>query len=174
MTDVANARSKLWGMINKYRFAMLTTQEGSGALRSRPMTTIDHEFDGSLWFFAAYHSAAATALTAHPQVCLSYGDSANADFVCVAGVGSVVTEVAKKKELWNSMVQVWFPEGPESPRTVLIKVVADHAEYWDSTSNKLVQLFGMAKALATGTPPDHLGEHRTVPLPGVIEQSTHS
>ena len=73
---------------------------------------------------------------------------------------------AKKKELWNPpAVQAWFPEGADSPQNVLLQVIPDHAEYWDSKSNKLVQLFTMAKALATGTPPRDIGEHRTVPIP---------
>jgi len=166
MTDAESARGKLWAMIEEYRFAMLTTQESGAALRSRPMTTLKREFDGTLWFFAKADSAAVTSLSAHPQVCLSYSDSDNLDFVCVAGPAVAVTEVAKKRELWNPAVQAWFPEGAESPLNVLIKVTPDHAEYWDSKSNKLVQLFTLAKALATGTQPRDMGEHRNVPLPG--------
>jgi general stress protein 26 len=158
------AREKLWSMIKKYRFAMMTTQEG-GVLRSRPMTTIERDFDGSLWFFAKADSAAVAALTTLPQVCLSYSDSDAFDFVCVAGPAIVVTEVAKKRDLWKPAVQAWFPEGAESPQNVLVKVTPDHAEYWDSKSNKLVQLFTMAKALATGTPPRDIGEHRNVTMP---------
>jgi len=159
------AREKLWSMIKKYRFAMMTTQEAGEALRSRPMTTIDRDFDGSLWFFAKSDSAAATTLTAHPQVCLSYSDSAAFDFVCVAGPATRVTEAAKKRDLWTPAVQAWFPEGPDSPENVLVKVTPDHAEYWDSKSNRLVQLFTLAKALATGTPPRDIGEHRNVTMP---------
>jgi general stress protein 26 len=155
-------RGKLWGMIKKHRFAMMTTQEEGEALHSRPMTTIERDFDGTLWFFAKADSAAVEALASHPQVCLSYSDAAAADFVCVAGPAVVVTEIAKKEELWKPMVQAWFPEGAESPLNVLIKVTPEHAEYWDSRSNRLVQLFSMAKALATGTPPRELGEHRTI------------
>jgi general stress protein 26 len=165
MSEQNSAREKLWGMIQKYRFAMLTTQETGGVLRSRPMTTIDRDYDGTLWFFARSDSAAAWALTAHPNVSLSYSDNGNADFVAVSGPASVVTDVAKKKELWKPAVQAWFPEGPESPHNVLIRVSPDHAEYWDSKSNKLVQLFSLAKALATGRPPDDMGEHRNVTLP---------
>jgi general stress protein 26 len=33
-------RKKLWGMIEKHRFAMRTTQEAGGALHSRPLTTL--------------------------------------------------------------------------------------------------------------------------------------
>ncbi len=158
------AREKLWSMIGKYRFAMMTTREGGDALRSRPMTTIEREYDGSLWFFAKADSDAVVSVAAHPEICLSYSDSDNFDFVSVAGTAAVVTDVAKKKELWKPAVQAWFPEGAESPLNVLLKVDADHAEYWDSKSNKLVQLFTLAKALATGKPPHDIGEHRNVPL----------
>jgi general stress protein 26 len=165
MTEQDAARGKLWNMIKKYRFAMMTTVEGH-ALRSRPMTTIDRDFDGSLWFFAKADSAAVGALRAHAEVCLSYSDASEFDFVCVAGPATVVTEVAKKAELWNSAVQAWFPEGAESPLNVLVKVTPDHAEFWDSKSNRLVQLFTLAKALASGVPPRDIGEHRNVPMPG--------
>jgi general stress protein 26 len=158
------ARDKLWNMIKKYKFAMMTTQHEGDVLRSRPMTTIDREYDDSLWFFARADSTLAAALTRHPQVCLSYADSGAADFVCVAGAAEIVSDTAKKKALWNSMVQAWFPEGSESSYVVLIKVNADHAEFWDSTSSKLVQLFSVAKALATGHPPTELGDHQNVAM----------
>ena len=164
MEDKTSGRDKLWGMIKKYRFAMMTTRHSGGALRSRPMTTIEHDADDSLWFFAKADSAAAEALENHPQVCLSYADSDGKDFVCVAGDARVVTDVNKKISLWNPMVDAWMPEGAESPAVVLVKVAPDHAEYWDSTSSRLVELFSMAKALATGVPPRDLGEHRDVPV----------
>ena len=167
------SRGKLWNMIKKYRFAMMATRETSGDLRSRPMTTIERDYDGSLWFFAKADSAAVQALRAHPEVCLSYSDSDAFDFVSVAGRGNIVTEVTKKKELWKPAVQAWFPEGAESPLNVLVKVTPDHAEYWDSKSNKLVQLFTLAKALATGTPPHDIGEHRDVPMPSQTAAVSH-
>jgi general stress protein 26 len=171
MTAENSAREKLWGFIKKYRFAMLTTQEVGHVLRSRPMTTIDRAFDGSLWFFAKSDSDAVDAITSQPQVCLSYSDSDNFDFVCVAGPASIVADTAKKGQLWKPAVQAWFPEGPDSAQNVLIKVTPDHAEYWDSKSNKLVQLFTLAKALATGTPPNEIGEHRQVSLSGAATTS---
>jgi len=60
--------------------------------------------------------------------------------------------------------QGWFPQGPEAPDVVLIRVTAQHGEYWDSSSSKLVQLFSIAKAVAGSTTPEGLGEHREVAL----------
>lgn len=161
--DTDDGRGKLRSMIKKHRFAMLTTRH-EDALRSRPMTTIDHAADDSLWFFAASDSTAAEELQQHAQVCLSYSDTSKPDFVSVSGDATVVSDVSKKRALWNKSVQAWFPEGAESPHVVLVEVRPQHAEYWDTDSNKLVQLFSYAKAAATGRPPRDLGEHREVPL----------
>jgi general stress protein 26 len=70
MTDAA--RQKLWQLIQKHRFAMLTTHADGDVLRSRPMTTIERNFDGSLWFFARTDSQTAAAIARRAQVCLGY------------------------------------------------------------------------------------------------------
>ena len=42
---------KLRELIKDIKYAMLTTTEDDGTLRSRPMATLQTEFDGDLWFF---------------------------------------------------------------------------------------------------------------------------
>ena len=39
-----NQQEKLWSMIKKHHFAMMTTREEGGTLR-RPMATIERDFD---------------------------------------------------------------------------------------------------------------------------------
>ena len=41
---------KVADLVDEIRFAMLTTEEEDGSLRSRPMATQQAEFDGDLWF----------------------------------------------------------------------------------------------------------------------------
>ncbi len=163
MADKENPYQKLWAMIDKARFAMFTTQEDGGILRSRPMATVQNRFDGSLWFFAKSDTDIVRAVQRHPHVSLSYGDSKNADFVAVSGTARIVTDVDKKRELWSAVVQAWLPEGPDSPTVVLIDVEANHGEYWDSSA-KLVQLFSIARALATAEKPKGVAEHRELAL----------
>jgi general stress protein 26 len=160
--EIQLAREKLRSMIGKHRVAILTTRH-ENALRSGPMAAVDHSADGSLWFFAAADSAA-EVLKQHAHVCLSYSDSSKPDFVSVSGDAAIVTDMAKKRALWNTSVQEWFPEGAESTRVVLVEVRPQQAEYWDSAGNKLVQLFGYAKAAAGARTPCDLGEHSNVPL----------
>ena len=83
-------------------------------------------------------------------------------WVSVAGTAHVREDLAKKQELFNMMAKAWFPGGPEDPDLELVEVVIDEAEYWNVKENKLLQLFKMAKAAATGTRPKGMGEHAEI------------
>src|SRR4051794_40677524 len=67
-------------------------------------------------------------------------------WVSVAGNAEIVRDVAKAKELWNAGLDAWFPDGPETPGLVLVKVHADTAEYWDTPGGKVMTLLSYAKA----------------------------
>ena len=80
-----------------------------------------------------------------------------------SGGALVVEDRAKKRELWNSAVEAWFPEGPDDDRVVLLKVDGDSAEYWDSPGGRLATVFSFAKAKVTGQRID-AGENEKVDL----------
>jgi general stress protein 26 len=164
VADPQAQRAAFWDMIRQYRFAMFTTRDQGDVLRSRPMTTIQKDFDGQLCFFAPADSDVVKAVMRYAQVCLSYGNANESDFVCAAGPAEIDRNAEAKRRLWNSMVQAWFPQGPDADSVVLIRVRVDHAEYWDGRDNKLVQLISMLKAGASGKPPRNMGEHHTVPV----------
>ncbi len=67
------------------------------------------------------------------------------------------------KELWSPILKAWFPDGLDQPDLSMIKVEIEQAEYWETTSGKLVQLFGFVKALATGESADW-GENKKIAL----------
>ena len=58
----------------------------------------------------------------------------------------------KAEQLWNSRVAAWFPQGPEDPSIVLIKVTGHTAEYWDTPGGIVASVVSFAKAKATGRP----------------------
>ena len=93
---------------------------------------------------------ACAKLERDPHVNLSYVSNKDNCYISVSGVATVSQDRAKIKELWTPFHKAWFPEGSDDPNIALLKVDVDHAEYWDSPSSKVVQLFGFAKALATG------------------------
>jgi general stress protein 26 len=139
---------KVAELLKDQRFGFLTTTTPEGKLTSRPMTLQEVEFDGDLWFFAERGSHPVQHVQTAPQVNVGVGSGGT--WVSLTGHASVVDDVAKKKELWNSGVEAWFPQGPEDPSVVLLKVEGDSAEYWDSPGGRLATAFSFVKAKATG------------------------
>ncbi len=152
---------KLDKMIRHIRIAMLTTIDEAGKLHSCPMATIKREFDGKLYFFTKADSEKAENLNQTPKVGVSYADENSQNYVSLNGHAKVLFDRQKMQELWNPLVEVWFPDGLDDPQLALLEIEIEQAEYWDGVSNRIVQLFEMARAALSGTPPN-LGENRKI------------
>ena len=155
---------KLGELIRDSKVAMLTTAAPDGQLHSRPMATQvpdSEEFDGTLWFFTRDDSPKVAEIQEDEHVNVSYADSSSQNYVSVAGRATLVHDRGKIDELWSPIHKAWFPDGKDDPHLALLRVDAESAEYWDSPSSKVVQLFGIVKALATGQEAD-LGENRKI------------
>ena len=122
------------------------------------------KWDGTLWFFTK-KSAPKVDEVKHNlrQVNVSYSDPKKMSFVSVSGKAEFVDDKAKLKELWSAYLKVFFPQGLDDPDLTLMKVTVNYGEYWDSPSNKMVQLYAMAKA-AVSQNPQALGENEKVNL----------
>ncbi len=153
--------AKVRDLIKDEKIAMLTTVATDGSLVSRPMGVQAVDFDGDLWFFAAADS--------HKVAEIARDSAANAAFsgstswVSVSGRAAVVRDREKIRELWNTVADAWFPDGPDTPGVVLVRLHADSAEYWDSPGGRLATVFSFVKAKATGERID-AGENEKVDL----------
>jgi len=152
---------KVAELLKGERFGFLTTITMDGRLTSRPMTLQEVEFDGDLWFFAERDSNPVQHITASPEVNVGVGSGGT--WVSLTGDAVVVEDTARKRELWNSGVAAWFPQGPDDDSVVLIKVEADSAEYWDTPGGRLATVLSFAKAKVTGQRID-AGENEKVDL----------
>lgn len=159
--DHENSIEKLAKLAEGIQFCMLTTHTGEEkTLRSRPMTLQEAEFDGDFWFFTSKNAAVVSDLAAQPTVNLSFMNPKKAAYISVSGYADVVDDRAKAEELWNAGVKAWFPKGLDDPELTLIRVRVEQADVWETTSPKVVQLYGFAKAVLTGTRPGpEVGTH---------------
>jgi len=122
------------------------------------------QWDGTLWFFTKKSSPKVQEVQQNfDQVNVSYSDPNKMSFVSVSGKAEFVDDKAKLKELWSSYLKVFFPQGLNDSDLTLLKVTANYGEYWDSPSNKMVQLYSMAKAAATKNP-KAIGENEKVDI----------
>ena len=150
METAPKTRADFKDMVRDIHIAMLCTHGSAGHIHSRPMGTSEVDEDGYIWFFSDKTSEKIKDIERNPNVCVCYSDPNANTYVCVMGEASVVNERKKIEELWSPALKVWFPAGKEDPNLTLIKIDAHEAEYWDSSSSKIVVLFNMAKALVTG------------------------
>lgn len=158
----AEVHAKLWSMIKDIKVAMMTTWDGQ-RMHSRPMHGYQEEFAGELFFFTHLDSGKTGEVGRYDQLNLAYADTKENSYVSIAGRGEVVRDQALIDKYWNPHVSAWFPKGKDDPDTGLIKVTAEGAQYWDSTSSGMVYLWEVAKANLTGTEPK-VGEVRKLDL----------
>lgn len=152
--------AKLRGLIEHIETAQLVTMDTDGVLRGRPMATLQLDDEAELWFFTNDYSAKVDNVLVHPEVCVTYADPTRNSYVSVSGKAELVRDPGKIRELWRPLFKAWFPKGVDDPDLALLRVDIVSAQYWDATSSKLVQLFGLIKAMATGqSAADTLGEN---------------
>ncbi|MEN0014130.1 MAG: pyridoxamine 5'-phosphate oxidase family protein, partial [Solirubrobacteraceae bacterium] len=112
-------------------------------------------------FFASDESPKAEQLEADPSVNVAI--TSKSSWVSVAGRAEIVQDRAKIKDLWNTGVEAWFPDGPDGDDVALLKITPDSAEYWDVPGTRVAATIAYAKAVVTGERPD-VGENGEVEL----------
>lgn len=140
---------------------MLTTKENDrdAQLRARPMTLVQEEYDGTLYFFSSKSDAKIFEIEHDRDVCITFSDPNNGVYVSLTGKGKVNEDAALIDRYWNDAVGAWFEGGKEDPDLAMIEVKINKGEHWNANENKLVQYFELAKAkVLEGETPD-IGEH---------------
>jgi general stress protein 26 len=160
--DRKDAHAKLWSMIKGIRVAMLTSWDGQ-RMHARPMHGYQEGFEGELWFFTRLDSGKTHEVMRFDQVNLAYADTGSNTYVSVAGRAEIVLDRETTKRFWNPHVSAWFPKGLDDPDLALIKVTAEGAEYWDSTSSSMRYFWEVATANLTGREPQ-VGENKRLDL----------
>lgn len=154
-------RGKIEKLIRDAKIAMVTTIGEDGKLVSRPLALLDRPFDGQLMFLVPDPSPKTGQVRAndHVNVAIQVDDG----WLSVAGTARISRDQKAIDELWNSQAEAWFEGGRDDPSVALLCVDADTAEYWISTTPKVVAAVKYAKAMVTGGQPD-VGENATVQL----------
>jgi general stress protein 26 len=125
---------------------MLTSSADDGALHARPMTPQQVTDDLEAWFFVSRTSEQAVDIIERPWVNLSFDGSS--DWLSVAGRATLVDDRQLVEEMWNPVVEAWFPGGSQDPDLVLLRVDAESAEYWKAPGGRAAALLSYAKAEA--------------------------
>lgn len=161
MTELTgkDALERAKALIEDIDFTMLTTVDAQNRLVSRPMSTREMDDAGDIWFFTAEDTQKVDDVERDHDVGLSYCDAKGMRYVSVAGRASIVHDRAKMEQLWSPSLDIWFPDGLETPGIALLKVTPLDTEFWEPAHGKLVMAAGMLKALVTRDTPDDTTNH---------------
>jgi general stress protein 26 len=146
-------------LIDGITVVMVTTYAGDGALRSRPMLVERLQDDATLLFLTHRSSHKVLEVNEHPQVNVAFVGPKGDRYVSVSGTGRITHDAEQIRQLWNPTYRAWFPGGSDDPEIGVLTVEIERVEYWDVPSSRLVRLWGVARALASGQPAE-AGEHR--------------
>ena len=148
-------------LIEKSPICMLTTIDSGGRLVSRPMTRQNSDFDGTVRLLVPRQADLVSEVRADSRVNLTVQSSDG--FVSLAGTAVVDDDRRVVEDNWNAAVGAWFPEGPESATSVLVR--ADSAEYWDSSGSRIAHIASFVRAAVSSDDrtPD-MGDSGTVEL----------
>lgn len=163
-TQKGAERIHLGTLLKDFSVAMLTSVNAQGALVSRPMTALEMDDNGALWFFTQLHSTKNDQLD---RINLSFSDSAGATYVSLSGQGEINLDRERIEHLWTPFARPWFPEGSGSADLALLRFVPDSGEFWDAPHNKMVRVFAMAASVVAGKPIG-LGGHDTLQDLGTV------
>lgn len=145
-------------LLNDIPVAMFTTIAADGTPRSFPMARQEVEADADLWFISARDTRHIDDIRTNPRVGLTF--SSRGSWVAVTGTATVVDDLDKLRELWNTFAEAWLPGGPEDPNAVLVHVDVDAGEYWDTPGGTVASVISLVKTKITGAP--YEGDHGEV------------
>jgi general stress protein 26 len=159
MSNVKNlynedAVKKIKDFVDDIKVCMFCTSVTDMPFRTRPMSTLEVDEEGNLWFFSGKSSDKNDEIKNEDTVQLIYSKNSDVHFLTITGKATIVQDQAKKDELWNPIVKAYFPEGKEDPDLALIKVKPEAAHYWDTVYGKMVTWLKMATSAVTGNPAD--------------------
>jgi general stress protein 26 len=150
----------LYDLIDGIDIAMLTTRTIDGSLVSRPLQTQKRTDDMDLWFMTTTDTHKVDEIRANPEVNVSYYKDGSREWVSVRGRARVTQDRKRIHELYKPDWKAWLEDeggerdgGPDDPRIALIVVEPQSVVYLKSDQPRVVTMFKVMKALATGEPP---------------------
>ena len=130
-TQGREAIAHIAGMLKEIDVCVFATRGEGGQLHARPMSNNRQvEWDGDSWFFAPSDGRLVAELRAAPEAVNAYRVEQGFGFISVSGRTSIETDSELKKRFWLEELERWFPDGPEDPNVSLIRVTAEHVDWW--------------------------------------------
>lgn len=134
-------------LIEPFTVAMCTRADAHGLLVSEPMSALEMDAAGALWF-----STRKGPEPPGPVTPLNAGfTDATADiYVSVSGHGRMVSDPARIERLWTPFARPWSADGSGSAGLMLLCLSPVRADHWDAAHHTMTRVFDAAPAQPCG------------------------
>lgn len=146
MTTTPETLEVLKKIVEDAKVAMLVTISSDNRLVARPMQLQEVEFDGNVWFLTRKDTDKYEEIKNNDEVNVVIADKA---YASISGKAEIVDDIDKKKEVWSKAYEMMFDlEDYTDPNLTLIKIHAETAEYWD-TSSTVKSIYNFVKKVVS-------------------------
>ncbi len=145
-----DALKKFKKLVEDVRVCMFITNNQTEAEHTRPMSVVDIEDDGTLWFYTDIRSIKVEEVTTDRNVHLTFAHPGKESYMDVCGTGHIEIDKELIKKKWSPVVKAYFPNGIDDPNLGLLRVKPYSVYYWEAETGKMVQFMKMAVAAVTG------------------------
>lgn len=146
--DQARAGHALLGrLIEPFTVAMCTRADAHGLLVSEPMTALEMDAAGALWF------STRKGLQLPGRVAplnAGFADAAADVYVSVSGHGRIVADPRRMERLWTPFARPWSTDGSGSADLMLLCLSPVQADRWDAAHHTMTRVFDAAPAAPSG------------------------
>ncbi|MCX7547227.1 pyridoxamine 5'-phosphate oxidase family protein [Xanthomarina sp. F1114] len=137
---------KIRNLIDEPKIVMLATKLHKAPFSVCPMTLLQMDNQGDLWFFTSKNSEHFRNIAFDNRVQILYSNEHKQNYISIFGNATHIVDEKKIDELWSPMINKWF-DGKEDPDLALLNVNMETAYYWDANLNKLVSFFELIEAV---------------------------
>lgn len=127
---------KFWKALKSDRTAMLRLV-GVENGHTRPMTAMNEEQRGPIWFFSSRENMLVQHLNVGHRATIAFAAKDHELFACVEGSLWLQNDRAAIDRLWNPFVAAWYEGGKDDPKLALLRFEAQHLEIWLNESSLL-------------------------------------
>jgi hypothetical protein len=149
LTDAGELRARIARRLRGLQFMLLTTSDGRGQLRSRPLALVRTTRIGELWVAVDPSSEVIAEVRHDPRVNLSCMDAADGFYLSISGIArpeEIVTPHGASAPVGDDSARRGAAPAP------LLKVEVNRAHMWSAPSRLAPEVLSFARSALTGGP----------------------
>lgn len=102
--DLVNqeGREKFKELVESAGMCMFASNLDDYPISARPMSTLEVDDEGNLWFFSQASSEKNYEIKTDSRVQLFYNNTKSSEYLSVAGTATIIKDEKKAKELWTA------------------------------------------------------------------------